>query len=462
VKSVHERLAVLGTAVPKTLLPRQDADLSRWAVIACDQFTQDRGYWERAAAAAGDSPSALHCIFPEAFLEMPGRKERIETVHKTMKRYLEKNIFRSSRGCVYVERDTPYRTGRRGLLVCLDLEQYDWSPAGAALVRPTEGTVPERLPARMDIRRGAALELPHILVLVDDEKDELLSTLGNRAKAGTKLYDTPLMLDSGRVQGWLLDKEADWECLASGLEKLAAESVSRYALPAKPGVEAPVSEPFLYAVGDGNHSLAAAKGIWEECKKAGGGSEPDNLADGPRWVMVEIENLYDPALVFEPIHRFVYGAGAEETKKLFSALPGFSVKALGGAEERARLVSLVNEKVPYTRFGIIAGKGSGNQGRAALFLAQTDPVPLAVDRIQPLLDVFVRDNPALFVDYIHGEDELFRLAAQSAGSGILLPPFYKQGLFRTVAERGPLSRKSFSMGEASEKRFYLECRRLFG
>jgi hypothetical protein len=445
--TVHERLASLGTAIPRPLLPRRGTDLSKWAVIACDQFTQDRRYWERAASAAGDAPSALHCIFPEAFLEDPGRTERMEKIHHTMKKYLREGLFTPHRGCVYVERDTPYRGGRKGLLVCLDLERYDWSAGAAPLIRPTEGTVPERLPVRMDLRRGAALELPHILVLVDDEKDELLRTLGERAKAGEMLYDTPLMSGSGRVRGWLLDKEADWDCLAGGLEKLAGE---------------PASGAFLYAVGDGNHSLAAAKGVWDEYKQTrktvSPGEGPPDDSDGPRWVMVELENLYDPALVFEPIHRFVFGAGAKETEKLFAALPGFSLKKLGGTEARPKLLSLVGEKAARTRFGIIAPEN----GQTALFLAEADPVPLAVDRIQPLLDLFVKDRPDLSIDYIHGEEELFRLAHSSAGAGILLPPFNKQGLFRTVAERGALPRKSFSLGEAEEKRFYLECRRLFG
>jgi hypothetical protein len=266
------------------------------------------------------------------------------------------------------------------------------------------------------------------------------------------LYDTPLMSDSGRVRGWLLDKETDWECLAGGLEKLAAASLSRYASPAGGST----AGAFLYAAGDGNHSLAAAKGIWDEYKKQNTG--PVSPGDGPRWVMVELENLYDPALVFEPIHRFVFGAGAEETEKLFAVLPGFSLKKLGGIEARPKLLSLVKEKVSRTRFGIIAPEN----GRITLSLAAADPVPLAIDRIQPLLDGFVKNRPGLSIDYIHGEEELFRLAQSSDGMGILLPPFNKQGLFRTVAERGPLPRKSFSMGEAEEKRFYLECRELFG
>jgi hypothetical protein len=465
---IHERLAALGMAIPALLLPREGTDLSKWAVIACDQFTQDRAYWERAAAVAGNGPSALHCIFPEVFLDDPGRTGRIGRIHQTMKRYLEESLFTSYRGCMYVERDTAYHRGRRGLVVCLDLERYDWSADSKPLIRPTEGTVQERLPPRMDTRRGAALELPHILVLINDQKDELLRTLGERARTKKPLYDTTLMFDSGRVRGWLLDREEDWDYLAGGLEKLSAvrrlcgtpvleEQLS-------PGHSPPPAEwagnspggsgSFLYAVGDGNHSLAAAKAVWEEYKKTGGGSE------APRWVLVELENLYDPALAFEPIHRFMFGAAVEEIKKLFAPLPGFSLQKISGTGARKDLLSLVKEG-PQTRFGIIAGVPGEEPEEAGMFLAETAPLPLALEHIQPLLDSLVKDKPALSIDYVHGAEELFHLARGSAGVGILLPPVNKQGLFRTVEAQGPLPRKSFSMGEAGEKRFYLECRKLF-
>jgi hypothetical protein len=324
-------------------------------------------------------------------------------------------------------------------LVCLDLEWYDWTPGTAPLIRPTEGTVPSRLPPRMDVRRGAVLELPHILILIDDEEDSLLRTLGEKAKAAKPLYETPLMLDSGNVRGWLLDKEADWEYLASGLEKLESASAARYG----------IREPFLYAVGDGNHSLAAAKGIWEEYKQTHGVGSGSALPNHPlRYTLVEIENIYDPAIQFEPIHRFVFGTDSEEMIKLLSALPGFSGHPV---DDRKELIRLVKENAGRTRFGLVSGE---------CFLAESDPLPFALDRIQSLLDDFVKSGKDCSIDYIHGEDELLRLAAASKGVGILLPPFSKQSLFRTVAERGILPRKSFSMGEAREKRFYLECRRL--
>jgi hypothetical protein len=457
-----QRLAALGAAVPEILLPRKEIDLSKWAVIACDQFTQDRPYWEAVRKAAGNSPSALNLIYPEVYLKDGDRKERIAAIHRSMEQYLAGGIFDPPRkSCVYLERDTPFHKGqgkslgRRGLLICLDLEQYDWAPESRLLTRATEGTVQERIPPRMEIRRGAPLELPHILLLIDDEDDALLPALGERAKAraadqaaGGTLYDTELLPDSGRVRSWLLDREDDWEFLAAGLEKLSAGSKTE-------GSQA----PFLYAVGDGNHSLATAKAVWEEYKKNHRGEA--NLENHPaRWALVELENLYDPALTFEPIHRVIFGAELADVQRLLAELPGYSCRKSDGEKAAA----LVKEETPKTRYGLVAGDES-------FFLIEADPAPLAVDGLQTLLDRFQKEHPAITIDYIHGTDEVFRImsrAGEEPGAagvpgpiGLLLPPFRKQGLFETVVMRGPLPRKSFSMGEACEKRFYLECRKLF-
>jgi hypothetical protein len=447
--NTEQRLAALGAAVPEILIPKEGIDLARWTVIACDQFTHDRDYWEGVRSRAGNAPSALRCVFPEVFLGDPGREQRITGIHKTMTAYLEMGLFVPRRGCVYVERDTPLRVGRRGLLLCLDLEHYDWSGGAATLIRPTEGTVPERLPVRMAVRRNAPLELSHILVLIDDESGALFAGLDARAKASQMLYDTALSPDSGRARGWLLDKDDDLAFLASGLETLSRAAAARES--------AKTAAPFLYAVGDGNHSLGAAKGVWEEYKKAHEG-EPDAENHPCRWALVEIENLHDPALVFQPIHRFVYGAGRADLERLLAAMPSFSVRQLAGDNAREELLALVREQTDRTRLGLALRESGG----LVFYLAETGPMPLTLDRIQPLLELLCGGNPGLSLDYIHGADEIFRLAAGPGGLGIILPPFDKRGLFRTVAKRGILPRKAFSLGEAAEKRFYLECRRLFG
>jgi hypothetical protein len=442
-----------GIEIPEILLP-QKVDLQQWAVIACDQFTQDRAYWERVGEAVAGQPSTLNLIFPEVFLADPDRAGRIEAIHRAMRRYLAGNVFAAPRrGFVYLERDTPFNRGRKGLVAAVDLEQYDWSPQSRPLIRSTEGTVSERLPPRMDIRRNAPIETPHILLLIDDDGDSLLRELGERAKKTAPAYQGGLMLNSGSISGWFLDAPDDWAFLAGGLEALSRRSLTRYG---------DGGQPFLFAVGDGNHSLASAKGIWEEYKKKYGNGESPPVHPC-RYALVEIENIYDPAIQFEPIHRVVFGLGFDEALKLLSALPDFSSRMIANREELSRLTA---ESAKGNRFGIISG--------SRYAIVTTGAGGIATASLQPLLDQAVDNGvtkgneAALSIDYIHGEDELFRLAADpgaangSPVTGILLPPVQKDGFFETVARYGPLPRKSFSMGEAEEKRFYIECRKLFG
>jgi hypothetical protein len=455
-QQLKTRLAALGTAIPEILLPGAGIDLQKWAVIACDQFTQDRDFWARVKETAGGAPSALNLILPEIYLEDADREEHTRRIRETMAAYLAGNVFAPAfTGCVYIERTTPFHQCRRGLVLALDLEAYDWKADARSLVRATEGTVPERLPPRVEVRRDAILEAPHILILIDDQEDALLPALGSRAKRTAPLYQTPLMMDAGGVSGWALDTEDDWTVLADGLEALARLSRTRYGIP----------DPFLYAVGDGNHSLAAAKAVWEEYKAAHAG-DTDAASHPARWALVEVENLYDQALSFEPIHRLLFGAAIGEVLNILSALPGFSSRPVSDRENLARLVGDPN--APLRRLGLVSG--------TRYFLVETLASPVITESIQPLLDAFVQfhaDGPGdrlVSIDYIHGETELFRLAAGSvdaAGSrndlrtGILLSPILKSGLFETAARSGPLPRKSFSLGEGIEKRCYLECRKLF-
>jgi hypothetical protein len=422
-------------------------DLSKWAVIACDQFTQDASYWEAVAKTVGASPSTLNLIYPELYLTEPRREERIRAIHRSMASCLgDGTLSEPLRGCVYVERSSPRHQCRRGLVLAVDLERYDWQPDSRPLIRSTEGTVPERLPPRMAIRRAAPLETPHILLLIDDGADSLIPALGERAKQGKRLYHTPLMLGAGEISGWALDNEAGWQVLAEGLEGLKRRSAAG----------SPDGQPFLFAVGDGNHSLATARAVWEEYKAAhpGGGLDQHPA----RYALVEVENIYDPGIAFEPIHRVIFGASLEEVRSVLGELPGFSGHAVADTAELARLVA---SPAGGNRYGII--------GEGRHILVETAATGIATEALQPLLDRLLDHaggNGKYAVDYIHGEDELFRLAAGAASGekpavGILLPPVKKSGLFETVARSGPLPRKSFSMGEAEEKRFYLECRRLF-
>jgi hypothetical protein len=350
---------------------------------------------------------------------------------------------------MYIERIAGQNSCRQGLLMALDLEQYDWRPEGRLMIRCTEGTLPERLPPRMDIRRGASLEIPHILVLIDDADCRLFPALAKRAKASDPegmeragAYRSPLMQEAGEIAGWFLEDEETWAFIAGCLEELSRRSLNRYGSDSQ--------EPFLFAVGDGNHSLAAAKNIWEEYKKTHAG-EPGLESHPLRWAMVEIGNLYDEGIRFEPIHRVLFGADEARLFKTLSVLPGFSVREETGREN---LVSFVkDDKARGSRYGIL---GSGGR---KFSLAESSETGISTTALQPLLDSFVRET-GCGIDYIHGSGEVFRLAERGGATGILLPPVRKNGLFETVARKGPLARKSFSMGEAAEKRFYLECRKL--
>ena len=449
--NIQQKLGKMGIEIPEILLP-QKMNLQQWAVIACDQFTQDRVYWEKVREAATGQPSTLNMVLPEVFLADDDHAKRIEDIHRTMRDYVAGSVFAAPRrGLVYLERDTPFNCGRRGLVAAVDLEQYDWSPQARSLIRSTEDTVPDRLPPRMEIRRDAPIETPHILLLIDDDGDSLLRGLGEQAKKNAPAYQGSLMLNSGSVSGWFLDAPENWDFLAGGLEELLHRSLTRYG---------DGGQPFLFAVGDGNHSLASAKGIWEEYKAKNAAANGDLPVHPCRYALVEIENVYDPAIQFEPIHRVVFGLGFNETLRLLSALPGFSSQIIPTGED---LVRLTAESAKGSRFGIISGN------RYALVTTSAEGI--ATVSLQPLLDQAIGgldgNNNGLSIDYIHGEDELFRLASGSgtAGgpvTGILLPPVQKYGFFETVARCGPLPRKSFSMGEAWEKRFYIECRKLFG
>ncbi len=447
-ETVQQRLAALGTAVPRILLPNPRIDLEAWAVIACDQFTQDRSYWDQVRERVAGAPSTLNMVFPEIYLEDPGRGERIAAIRQRMKATLEGGVFAEAlQGIVYIERSTPQHPRRRGLVLALDLERYDWSPAARPLIRATEGTVQERIPPRMEIRRGAALESPHVIVLIDDDDRSLIEGLGLRAQKRPPRYDTPLMLGAGGVRGWVLQDGQDLAYLAAGLERLAAKARQRYG--------ASDGEAFLYAVGDGNHSLATAKAVWDEYKAAHAAEE--GIMDHPaRWALVELENIYDEGIDFEPIHRVVFGADLDTLTRALSPLPGFRTRPVSGVEELTRLVA--EDGAPGNRYGLIS--------RSGLLLAETSVRGIATEGLQSLLDTLIADRRADGIDYLHGAAETVRVAlADDSGAprvGLLLPPVGKSDLFAGVARSGPLPRKSFSMGEAEEKRFYLECRLIFG
>ena len=472
-------LKELGLRVPEILLPA-DTPLNKWSVIACDQYTQDKEYWKKAEAAAGDGPSTLNLILPEVYLNSPDKTERIAKIRRTMKEYLgaavtgvpEKRsavpVLRQAqepqsegpssvfappfKGFIYIERKTAFGRMRRGLVAQIDLETYEWKPFSKANIRATEATIVDRIPPRKEIRKGAPLELPHIMLLVND-KDDLLVGGAQHITAGAgrePLYKGDLMCNGGSITGWGLYSDSDIACVTEALNKIADANT------------AADGSTFLFAVGDGNHSLATAKAVWDEYKAeliAGGAGETE-LAENPvRFALIEIVNIYDKGLTFEPIHRVIFNVDADALIKSLTAALGGTVSQVA---DQSELEAAVRASSADFGFDYI------DEGGAQKFVLLRTPIKeLAVSRLQPEIDKFLKEagtaaGAAPEIDYIHGSEEVLGLGKKPGAVGILLPPIAKDSFFETINGRGPLPRKSFSMGEADEKRFYLECRRLFG
>ena len=402
------------------LLPR-NVELGRWAVIACDQFTSDPAYWQRVRKTAGDSPSTIHLILPEAELGGTGESETIEAINAAMKQYLRDDVFTVyPNSYVYVERTLSGGSVRPGLLGVVDLEAYDYNSGSVSAIRATEKTVLERIPPRQRVRKDAAIELPHVLMLCDDDQKQLIETIQAIRDTLPKLYDFELMEQGGRIQGWLVQGQAAQD-FDDRLSVFSAAVDNKYA--DLPGASV------LLAVGDGNHSLATAKSCYEALKAANPGVD---LSEHPaRYSLVELENIHDPSLVFAPIHRIITGVNAEKLLADLSAVcadTGFKVEWVIG----------------------------GKSGTVYLDNARGE---LAVAVLQEFLDHWLAENEGR-IDYIHGDDEVRKLAQRDNAIGFLLPAMEKHQLFRGVISGGALPRKTFSMGHAQEKRYYLEGRKI--
>lgn len=427
----------LGILIPDVLLPKAGVNPNQWAVIAVDQFTSEPEYWEQVESHVDEAPSTFHITLPEIYLDTPEEADRIRDIRTTMRQYLRSGILQSHHGLILVERTVHGRT-RRGLMACLDLERYDYAKGSRSLIRATEGTIVDRLPPRMKIREGAALELPHILVLIDDPERTVIEPVVATKQKLRKLYDFDLMLGSGRLAGYSVPDESS---VIDALRRLATPETfsARYGV----GASAPV---LLFAMGDGNHSLAAAKAVWEKIKATAGMDHP------ARYALVEIENVHDEGLVFEPIHRVLFGVKKDfvaALQKHFGS--SLTCTTVASAEEMVRSVNAHDSGVQ--RIGI-----AGKSFHVAAF--SKPEANLAVGTIQPFLDSFLKDGNAEKIDYVHGGDVTVRLGSQPGNVGIYLPAMDKSDLFKTVIVDGALPRKTFSMGEAREKRFYMEARKI--
>jgi uncharacterized protein (DUF1015 family) len=433
----------LGIQIPDILLPK-NTDLKNWSVIACDQYTQDKEYWKKADETASGKPSTINLILPEIYLTDKDKGKRIAHIKSTMSQYLADGVFAPSlHGFMYVERRTAYGRIRHGLVMAIDLEKYEWTPFSSALIRATEATIVDRIPPRREIRKGAPLELPHIMLLVNDPAHELVEGTGNMLKTEGVLpvYDGELMMNGGSITGRLVSQKYNKDML-SVLSRLAEANT------------ASDGSTFLFAVGDGNHSLATAKAVWDEYKTTLNSEERNTSR--VRYALVEIVNIYDTGLTFEPIHRVLFGA---DTAKLIDAL---TTKLGGSVSECANAAELADAvKKSAASFGFVSTTG----GKTTYKLFSSGVTELAVACFQPVVDDFIKTEEKsgrkISIDYIHGSEEVIKLGLQAETTGVLLPPVDKDSFFTTISTKGPLPRKSFSMGEADEKRFYLECRKLF-
>jgi hypothetical protein len=431
----------IGIQIPDILVPAPGIDLQKWAVIACDQYTSEPEYWKNVETLVGQAPSTYHLILPEVMLGSDQEQERIRTTQASMLKYLNDGLLSEHQGAILVERSMN-GVKRKGLMIALDLEHYDYSVGSQTLIRATEGTIIDRLPPRIRIREGAALELPHILVLIDDPDKTVIEPVYAERSALSKVYDFDLMLNSGHLTGYSLRDEKLENRIIKSLEALADPEGyrKRYDLSSDERV-------LLFAMGDGNHSLATAKAIWEKNKNVMGMNHPS------RYALVEIENVHDEGLEFTPIHRVMFGV----TDDLIRNMQLYFNDAL-------KITTLDNPKNLFDQINQCSARqqaiGVLTDGNV-LFVEFIHPnTNLAVGTLQPFIDQYLKDHLASKVDYIHGDDVFKRLAMEPGNVGFYLPAMAKGELFRTVILDGVLPRKTFSMGEAREKRFYMECRKI--
>ncbi len=430
----------IGLKVPEILLPKQGIDMTKWTVVACDQYTSEPEYWQKVKEYIGDSPSTLNIIYPEVYLEESEHEaqQRIENINSIMEDYLNNDVFQNVKGFILVDRKTSQVESRKGLIVALDLEKYDYSKGSQTLIRATEKTIVERLPPRIKIRENAPIESPHIMVLIDDPEKTVLEPLFE--KNLEKAYDFELMMDSGHIKGYKIEDENTLKEVAEKLSKIAdLENFNNKYQVSDKGV-------LLFAMGDGNHSLATAKAIWEEKKKQGA-----SMKDPARFALVELVNVHDSGLEFEPIHRVVFNVDynnmLENMKKYYEEQ---------GCEFSYDLYEEKQEIKPEENTHMIHFVAGDKLGKIKI----KNPIfNLEVGTLQAFLDHYLKRKESN-IDYIHGEDVVKDLGKKQDNMGFFLPPMSKHELFKTVIVDGALPRKTFSMGEADEKRFYLECRKI--
>ena len=411
-----------GIKMPRFLMPNANVDLQKWSVVACDQYTSEPDYWDRVNSCVGDAPSALRMILPEVYLGQVDQDKCTAEINATMREYLDSGVLSNEyEGFVLIDRLLNDGTHRLGLLVSVDLDAYEYTFGAKSLIRATEATVIDRLPPRVRIRKDAPLELPHIMVLYDDPELSLTETLIKKTDEFTQIYDTDLMENGGHITGYLIDSDAHCELIAKSLSNQ---------------LERDPDHSFLFAVGDGNHSLAAAKQYWDLVKADLSESEKENHP--ARYALAEIVNIHDAGLSFDAIHRVLFNVDADEVLKY--------IEAGCGTGPKQQAITYITD----------AGEGT-----LTLYMKEDDDVGAASTALlQAALDKYVADHSSADIDYVHGADVVKRLSAKSGNMGFLLPVMDKSTFFNAIRNQGALTRKTFSMGHAHDKRYYMECKKI--
>ncbi|WRS29834.1 DUF1015 domain-containing protein [Actinomycetaceae bacterium MB13-C1-2] len=425
---------------PADILIPRDCDLTLWSVVACDQYTSEPAYWQRVNERVGSSPSTLRMILPEASLEGPNVAEDIRAINETMSQYLDDNRFVTlPDSMIYVERRLDDGRVRKGLVGVVDLQQYDYHPGSDSMVRATEGTVLERIPPRVEVRKNAPIELPHVMLLCDDPERTVIEPLESEKNQMNPVYDFDLMERGGHISGWQLNLE-QLKHVSDALVSLGKPEsfATRYRADGMPVI--------VFAVGDGNHSLATAKECYEQQKAMTPEEEWDSLPS--RYALCELVNLHDDSLEFEPIHRVIFDVDFEELlADLVSAYPGAYLDESQGRDETQR------QDHGHT---LIYSVGA----QTGTITVPNPTQQLEVGTLQTFLDSWLAKHPEARIDYVHGADVAKKLAEEPNTLAFLLPGMGKGSLFEAVIHDGVLPRKTFSMGESHDKRFYLEARRI--
>jgi len=448
----------IGVKLPEIYLPNSNIDLNKWSVVACDQYTSQPDYWKEVKNHIWNNPSTLNIIFPEVYLEDQNWDKRIEEIKSNMIKYMNEWVLKNKGyGFIYLDRQTSHVRSRKGLIMALDLEKYDYNKGSQTLIRATEGTIVDRLPPRIKVRSWAVFELPHIMVLIDDPKKQIIEPISESLEKYNKLYDFDLMMDGGHIRWYQINDEETINQIVRWLENLADKEVFKN----KYGIDSSLHSKWqelwvlLFAMGDGNHSFATAKAIWENNKK--NLTDEERLDHPSRFALVEINNVHDTGINFEPIHRILFDVNsddlfnkmAEHFKSIWSEL---IIERFDTKDEAKNNIKKSTNDVHYCR-------GMNREWYMIIWI-KNPKLNLEVWNIQEFLDKYLLENKNVKIDYVHGEDITEQLWRKNNNLWLLFPIMHKSDFFKTVVVDGALPRKTFSMWEAEEKRFYLECRKI--